>query len=101
MPVPVFDAATAAHSSASAALTWSHTASGTDRYVKVQTTNRTTAGSVSGVTYGGVAMTQVGATQHVGTTDHKVWELVNPPTGAQSIVVTASGRATFEGSGSQ
>lgn len=49
--------------------------------------------SISGVTYGGVAMTSCGAASH-DTTSHdysEVWYLVNPPTGSNTLAVTVAG----------
>ena len=56
------------------------------------------ANSIASVTYGGVAMTKVGATQGV-MTDNGVVEqyiLVDPPTGANDVVITMSGSAADE-----
>ena len=56
------------------------------------------ANSIASVTYGGVAMTKVGATQGV-MTDNGVVEqyiLVDPPTGANNVVITMSGSAADE-----
>jgi hypothetical protein len=69
-------------------LSWSHTASGSDRLVIVAISWQDSIGdeSITGVTYGGTAMSLLGSTQY---TD--VYHLVDPPTGAQTIVVTWSG----------
>ena len=66
--------------------TVSHTASGADRFAVV--TIGMFEDRVTGVTYGGVAMTRVGARVVNGTVGHTVYMLVGPATGAQNVVVT-------------
>ncbi len=72
--------------SATTTKTWSHTCSGSDRIIFVQTL--TDGNNVSGVTYGGVAMTRV----YGQTTDFysTIYALPNPATGANNVVVTCS-----------
>jgi uncharacterized repeat protein (TIGR01451 family) len=72
-------------------LSWSHTVSaGTYRILIVGVSigdGMTT--SVSSVTYGGVALTRIGATNHNdGWNRVELWKLVNPPVGTASVVVT-------------
>lgn len=62
--------------------TWSHTCSGSDRFLIVGTQ---AGASITGVTYNGVAMTLID-TQ--GLT--KMWYLIAPATGSNSIVATAA-----------
>lgn len=85
-----FDAATTGTGSSVGSLTFSHTvgAGGVDRLliVSVSIDNRT----VSGVTYGGVAMTSVGSVQNGAQISH-MWRLIAPATGANNVVVTMSG----------
>ena len=50
------------------------------------------AGTVSGVTYGGVALTQVISQSNV--VESEFWILKNPPSGTADIVVTMSGIST-------
>lgn len=72
--------------------TFSYTCSGTDRFLVVHCLSNNGSNPITGVTYAGVAMTKVGSTQRSGesfTTDTYV--LKNPATGANNIVITASG----------
>jgi len=81
-------------SSVGSPLTWSHTASGSNRAVIVgisQNNNVYNAGEVT-VTYGGTAMTFLGERpsddQTAGVA--QLFGLVNPPTGAQTVSVQRS-----------
>jgi hypothetical protein len=80
--MPTFDNATF-HTGSGASASGSHTASGTDRYVFVL------AGCGSGVasvSYGGNAMSGIDTV----AASERLYGLVNPPTGAQTVTVTAS-----------
>lgn len=72
--------------STSTTKTWSHTCSGSNRFLVVQIL--TNLDRVTGVTYNGVAMTLIykGATDNYST----VYGLIAPATGANDIVVTCS-----------
>lgn len=73
--------------------TWtnSYTCSGSDRLLLVCVTKRTND-DVTGVTHGGVAMTQLVKLHHSGGTEWLyIYGLINPATGAQNIVMSASG----------
>ena len=81
-------------------LSWSHTASGTDRLVLVGVSVGVisdTPHTISSVTYGGQAMTSVDRQEtnnNVGDSGYvELFSLVNPPTGAQTIVVTKASTA--------
>lgn len=83
-----FDSATNASfgGSAGTSKTFSHTCSGSDRYLFVNT--HTDSNVVTGVTYNGVAMTllQGQATDYYNT----VWGLVAPATGTNNVVISCS-----------
>ena len=67
--------------------------SGSDRVLYVVTLNRNVgAGTVTGVTYAGVALTQLASTLNfdTGQGDGKLWRLIAPATGANNLVVTLS-----------
>lgn len=66
--------------------TFSHTISGSDTILFVAVSNEN-AGSMTGVTYNGVAMTEIGTGQ--GTLH--LYYLINPTTGANNVVATRSG----------
>lgn len=87
-----FDAKTATTTSATSSLTFSHTCSGTNRILFV-TSCANTGSTTTGVTYAGVAMTQVGSVTDIGPT-HYLWVLVNPASGANNVVITNSGSVT-------
>jgi hypothetical protein len=97
-----FDAASvqAGSASGSTSLTWSHTvtSAGSDRILIVGVgvdQNQTCCATVTGVTYGGVSMTLVpgGTSTRSGATRSELWYLLNPPAGANNVVVTLSGSA--------
>lgn len=82
-----FDASSQSSSSGLvSSLTWSHTCTGTDRILFVLFGENTGTPSQSGVTYGGVAMTQLTGAQAFCTG----WYLVNPASGANNIIATRS-----------
>ena len=75
-------------------ITWSHTATGSNRAVYIaltvgaDTTHNDSNIVITGITYGGFAMTQVGSNIHgnAGTFGYgAIYRLVNPPTGAQTV----------------
>lgn len=81
-------------------LSWSHTASGSDRAVYVGVIWAgfpNTVDTTASVTYNGVSMTSVGKSSASGGSlspyvlNVQVFELKNPPTGANTVVVTFSG----------
>lgn len=74
-----------------ATLTFSHTCSGSNRILFVNTGCHTSIATITGVTYNGVAMTSVHAP--ITSPDNfymQLWYLLAPATGANNIVVTAS-----------
>lgn len=71
--------------------TWSHTAKGpviVGFDVRVAATN--TSGVSRVVTYGGVAMTQLGANNYGTEQGCDIWGLMNPPPGAQTVSVACT-----------
>ena len=100
--VIAFDAATDGgyNGGASTSLTWSHTCSGFNRILFVQVEETTGASSkVTGVTYGGVAMTMVPGSNILAATTrwNSTWYLYNPATGANNIVATISSNDVIVG----
>lgn len=88
-----FDAASnyAIHVSGTS-LTLAHTCTGSNRILFVTTMGSNGASDViTGITYNGDALTKIGNSQK-GTSNrfHALWYLVNPDTGANNIVVSAS-----------
>ncbi len=95
--------ATSTQTTGATNLTWSHTVnSGTDRVLIVELSIDGLGAGVSSVTYGGVAMTQVGR----GAANHavEIWSLVNPTVGTANVIASfgattaaAGGATTFNG----
>lgn len=86
-----FDAVTTG-STTGTSLTTSHTCTGSDRILMVGVTSNNGASNfVTGVTYGGVAMTLIGE-RRKGDNERwlSLWYLIAPATGANNIVVSAS-----------
>lgn len=83
--------------------TWSHTCTGSDRIllvgIETQNTGSPTTRLLTGVTYAGVAMTEIpsGALQRQPGVQvwHHLYYLVAPATGANNIVATVSSRAIY------
>lgn len=90
-----FDAATTpVNNSNSTSLTFSHTCTGSNRALFVAT-GLHTSDVVTGVTYGGVAMTLMGKVTN-GRWVY-IYGLLNPASGANDVVVTCSSAADFLG----
>lgn len=89
MPI-LHDATTtpAARVNAGTTMTQAHTCTGADRFLTVNVGHNTT---MSWVTYGGVAMTQIGTTSTDGAANSTTtfW-LINPLTGANNVVITVA-----------
>jgi hypothetical protein len=86
-----FDASTAGSNAGGTSLTFSHTASGSDRAVVVAVVTNDYGGGITGVTYGGASMTEIGT----GRTDAKLYGLVAPATGAQNVVCSGGAGMDF------
>lgn len=94
---------TSAASINATSLAWTHTVnSGINRALFVEIAIDNLGSNVSGVTYGGVALTQVG--RQGGNHAVEIWALVSPTVGTANVVVTlsgntavAAGASTFNG----
>jgi Tfp pilus assembly protein PilX len=85
-----FDAAASTSSgSSSTTLSWTHTASGTNRVVIVGVSYISPSATAT-ATYGGTSMTLVGQQFTTGDSRMAMFSLVNPPTGAKTVTVTFS-----------
>lgn len=96
---PTFDATSSATPNSTGTLTWTHiVGSGSNRLLIVQVGNTNGATeSVTDVTFGGVAMTHVEdavATMGSGQRHLDMWAMVNPPSGAGTVVATFAAGAT-------
>ncbi len=90
------DAVSTASAGNASTLSWSHTVSGTNRLLIVSVAMGPTAAiTVSGITYGGAALTLIGVADNTccspGRPRVEMWRLVAPATGANTVVVTLSG----------
>ena len=99
----VFDRATS--NNISGTLSWTHvTTSSTNRFMLVGVSIGGSGGAVGNITYGGSNFTKVMATTN-GTLSSELWQLVNPPTGTNTVTITRlgsggslfAGAATFSG----
>lgn len=92
MATPVFDAASSGQQASGTTLTVAHTVTtNSNRGLWVATVNRNAGvGSITGVTYAGTAMTQLGTTISIANGDFKLWFLAAPATGTNNIVATCS-----------
>lgn len=88
-----YDAYSGVSATTGTSLTFSHTCTGSDRILFVMGHDQSGASSlVTGVTYNGVAMTQIGSGVRVpGDRYLTMWYLIAPATGANNVVVSASG----------
>lgn len=93
MAIAVDSAGTIHVNAATTTQTYSHTTSGSDRILF--TFGIKTGNNVTGVTYNGVAMTQLAAYQSAQSLLDYVYYIVAPATGANNIVWSASGSGTF------
>lgn len=95
-----YDASSQASTAGATSLTWSHTCTGTDRAIEVDLSYYAPGGqTVTGVTYAGVALTQIDR-QDDGATDWaEIWVLSNPASGANNIVASFSGSIAAVGGG--
>lgn len=78
-------------------LTWSHTVSGTNKLLIV--TCAADGGTVTGVTYGGVALTKSDAISSTSLTRSEIWYLLNPASGTANIVWSHSSNEGLVGCG--
>lgn len=94
-----FDAASnSGYQAASSGYTWSHTCTGSDRYLTVGIAMLSLAQTVTGITYNSVAMTFLGAQNSVsGAARVELWGLIAPSTGSNTISVTLSGSIASAG----
>lgn len=71
-------------------LTYSHTCSWSDRILFVMSVNNGAWTTISSVTYAWVNMTSIGSIVNTNNSRVELWYLINPSTGANNIVITAS-----------
>lgn len=89
----VFDAASnSTYKTAASTYSWSHTCTGSNRYLTVGISMLSVAGSsVSSITYNGVALSLIKAQASVsGAVRAELWGLIAPASGSNTIAVTLS-----------
>ena len=94
------DTASSAGCGACTSLSWSHTVSGTNRLLVVGPSGYDTSDSVTGVTYNSVSMTVIPSSS-TSNGNHTVsqYSLIAPSTGANTILVSATGQMSDLGAG--
>jgi hypothetical protein len=97
-----FDAASnSGYQAASSSYSWSHTCTGSNRYLLVGISMLSLAQTVTGITYNGAALTYIGAQNSVtGAARTEMWGLVAPASGTNTIAVTLSGAIASAGNAS-
>lgn len=88
------DSVTAITEGSASSKTYAHTVSGSRRYLLVFV-ERSGSDSITGVTYAGVAMTQLAKITTTGGAFIYAYGLANPTTGANNVVISASGAANI------
>lgn len=79
-------------------LTFSHTCTGSDRILLVFAFGATSGDVITGATYAGTSMTAVStAFQLTGDRMVHCWYLINPASGANNVVISASSSQTIAG----
>lgn len=72
-------------------MSWSHTCSGANRILFVGLVISAASPTVSSMTYGGVAMTQIGSKQEINSNSAFLYYLLNPASGANTVSYSAGG----------
>lgn len=91
--VITFDAASnSGYQAAASTYSWSHTCSGSNRFLAVDVSLLSAGSTVTGITYNGVALSLTGAKSTVTSFGRvECWGLVAPATGSNTIAVALSG----------
>lgn len=94
-----FDAASdSGYQAAASSYSWSHTCTGSNRYLVVGVAMLSLAQSVSGITYNSVPLTLLGVQASVsGAARVELWGLVAPATGSNTLAVTLTGAIASAG----
>lgn len=95
-PAPAFDVASACTSGSAASFTWQHTVgNGPNRLLLVDVSIRSNLSQrVLGVQFAGQALTLAGYIANGSNVRAETWRLINPPTGANDVVVTLTAAAS-------
>ena len=94
-------ASNSGYQAATSTASWSHTCTGSSRYLLVGVSMLSLAQTVSGITYNGVALTFLGSQNSVtGAARTEMWGLIAPTVGTNTIVVTLTGAIAWAGNAS-
>ncbi len=85
-----FDTVTNGGEVTATSLTFSHTCTGTNRFLVVDVVGDVTNDTITGVTYAGAAMTLSGKSLVPGNRYHYFWYKLAPASGANNVVVSSS-----------
>lgn len=86
-----FDTAVDGGVTTGTSLTWSHTCTGSDRSLRVGVRGTTSpSNNITGITYAGVALTKIAESNNTAERWVSLWELLNPASGANNVVVSSS-----------
>jgi hypothetical protein len=101
MALPVHNNSSSAGNAGASSLSWTHTCSGTDRYLKVGVSIASSTVVVTGVTFNGDPLSPLeDGTVSGGPIHGEYWYMVNPDAATGLIVVTLSGSAAVVGGAS-
>lgn len=92
MALIAFDAVSGGNTGGATSLTYSHTCTGSDRYLWVVVNTGNVGVTVTGVTYAGVAMT-LQYQNNPGLQNMALYKMANPASGANNVVCSFSGSA--------
>jgi hypothetical protein len=89
------------YQAASSGYSWSHTCTGTDKYLVVGVAMLSIVQSVTGITYNSIPLVFLGARGSItGSARVELWGIANPTSGANNISVTLSGSIASTGQAS-
>lgn len=93
------DTSTDGGTATATSLTFAHTCSGGNRFLTVAVSNNTADNTdyITGVTYGGVSMTQINSFRSPGQGGHELYGLIAPATGSNNVVISASSSVPLYG----
>lgn len=92
-----FDTATNGGFASGTSRTFSHTCSGSNRILFVHCGHNASSDIITGVTYNGVSMTQIATVSPTANRREYLFYLIAPATGANNVVITASGSTSIFG----
>lgn len=92
-----FDLATGSSTGAASSLTFSHTCTGSNLMLFVGVYCNITTETITGVTYNGVAMTQITKNVNSSNSNLYLYALAGPATGANNVVISSSASTSIGG----